>query len=209
MTTAKFISKVSAQESFAQEFECSDRTTRVDLAAIKDKANNVLGTGFALGWAVKFALHGLRLKEGDYIRVKGVNMTADDYTTRISAQEGYKAKSGGGIGKHSDKSIVSAKRLVRAFASDISFLIAKGIKVSDDTKQLAADAELELKYCFIDSWYGCDDATLKKHLKGMMKMCVEFDSIIALAKSEGWMEGHQKHSHAKEFEAYCAWRGID
>jgi len=208
MTTAKFSAKITVAESFVSQFECSERTTRVDLVQIKTKANELLGTGFALAWAIKFALHGLRLKGGDYVKVKGNIMTSEDYTSKVSSQTGYHSKKEGGIEKHSDKTLVSAKRLVRAFAADISFLITKGLKLSDETTALATKSGLDFKFCFIDSWYGCDDAELKVHASNMARMCSEFDAIIQEAKAHDWLEGTKPHSHLKEFYSYMTWRGF-
>lgn len=208
MTSAKFYAKVDIVAAFKDEIECSERTTHVDLKQIRNTANTVLGSGFACAWAIKFALHGLKLKAGDFVKVKGVVQKASDYKSKISAQEGFVEKATGGIGRDSDKTLVSAKRLVRAFAADITFLINKGMPTGGDAELLSNASELPIQFCFIDSWYGCDQETLIKHGSKMHAFARCFDKLISDAYAAGYLTGECKHSHATDVINYMKWRGI-
>jgi len=208
MTSAKYNDKVSAKEEMAREIETSVRTTRVDLPQIKASANQILGNGFALAWACKFALNGMKLKDGDWVSYKATKMTAADYKAKISAQANYNAKTEGGIGKHSDKTLVSAKRLVRAFAADISFLISKGFAVSDDTESLIKASGIPKQFAFIDSWYGMTDDQIHSNWEKLVHFTQAFDKVIAQAYASGWVEGKDKYSHYAALVNYAKWRGL-
>jgi len=214
MTSAKSNTKATVTVSDFENFEYAPRTVNVNLAEIKTKAMEIFGPKIAIAWSVKFALGGLKLKPGQYIKISGVTHTDADFTKMISDEAknpGYASakKASGGIAKVSDKKVVSAKRMVRAFACDISKLIqAKKVSLPEDQEARAKACNLPVHYAFIDSWYGMDDGTLDSNKTHIAKFCVMFDELIATAHANGWMEGAAKHSHLQEFVNYCAWRGL-
>jgi len=214
MTSAKFSSTVT--EKYAvDDIVCSARTTSVDLAGIKDSANALLGKGKAFAWAVKFALHGLRLKAGDFVSFKGSRMEAEEFQARIRSKDNFcteaqiKAVEGKGLGKESNKKSVTATRLVRAFAADITNYITRGGKVPDDLASIAEEADLPLPYAFLGSEYGLETDKLAELADPLYKFNVGFDSVIAIAYANDIITGSERHSHAESFLNYCKWRGID
>jgi len=206
--TQSKIPSIAVNESFIQEFTCSARTVRVDYKQIKATSNTIFGTGKALGWGCKFGLHGMKLKPDDYIKVKGEIQTAEQYTAIIKGQKGYQEKTGGGIDKISDKSLVSAKRLVRAFASEITFLINKGLPLPEETKQLAKEANLPEKYAFLDAAYGMTDADIRSNWESLYSFAKLFDKIIDAAYKSDYVSGSKKYSHADALVNYVQFRGI-
>lgn len=214
MSSAKYNSAVT--EKYAvDEIACSARTTSVDLAGIKDSANMLLGKGFAFAWSVKFALHGLKLKAGDFVSFKGKKMVAEEFQAKIRSKENLcteaqiKAVDGKGLGKDSNKKSVTATRLVRAFAADISNYITRGGKVPDDLSTIADAAGLPHAYSFLGSEYGLETDKLAELADGLYKFNTGFDSVIAAAYASDIITGSEKHSHADSFVNYCKWRGIE
>lgn len=210
----RFLSEVAATTSDL-EIQTSKRTVQVNFAEIKERAIKIFTKGFALAWAVKFALEGLKLKPGDFVIYKGSKMTAEDFTAKISDQStnpGYVKTESGGIGKISDKSVLSVKRLVRAFAADITFLLKNGLKQDSDIVKVGALVGLSSEYSFIDSVYGCDDATVKTIALPYLMFCAKFDMIIDSAYSSGWVETiskSKKQSHFETAVSYLKWRGFN
>ena len=176
----RYLSEVTATTSDV-DIQTSKRTVQVNFTEIKERAIKIFGKGFALSWAVKFALEGLKLKPGDFVVYKGTKMTAADFTTKISDQTnnpGYSKTESGGIAKVSDKSVLSVKRLVRAFASDITFLLKNGLKQDSDIVKVGPIVGLAPEYSFIDSVYGCDDKVLQSIAVEYLMFCAKFDMII-------------------------------
>lgn len=216
MTTAKFLSDFT-NEFRHDEFECSARTTQVNLIEIKDLSKRLFGQGIAMAWAHKFALHGLRLKASDYVSFKGTKMTAEEFSIKLRCKENFCTEAqlaspgDGGFGINCDKRSVTATRLVRAYAADLSNLIAKGLPVPEELASLASDAELNKKWAFLDAAYGMDDKTLREQALAFLEFCKNFDRQIADAYSAGHIKTKgkgERHSHAKSFVAYADWRGI-
>jgi len=214
MTSAKFNSSVTEKYAI-DEIACSARTTSVDLAGIKDSANMLLGKGFAFAWSVKFALHGLKLKAGDFVSFKGKKMEAEEFQVKIRSKENHcteaqiKAVGGKGLGKESNKKSVTATRLVRAFAADISNYITRGGKVPEDLSSIADAAGLPYSYSFLGSEYGLETEKLTELADGLYKFNAGFDSVIATAYANDIITGSERHSHAESFINYCKWRGIE
>jgi len=216
MTTAKFSANITENHEVSDIF-CTERTSRVDLKAIKDSANTLLGKGIAFAWAWKFAVHGLKLKSSDYVQFKSKRMTAEEFQAVIRSKNNHcttkqiEDKEGRGLGKDSDKRSVTATRLVRAFAADISAFIRKGGVVPEELSSLAEEAELPVEYAFLDAGYGMDDATLAKMAGHLYTFASAFDSQIQEAYAAGWLEtaaGSTRHSHAADVKSYCKWRGL-
>lgn len=213
MDSAKFSSSVT--ESFdVSDISCTERTSRVDLKHIKDAANTLLGKGVAFAWSWKFAVHGLRLKPSDSVKFKARSMTAEEFQEIIRSKANHCTaaqiadKAGKGLGKESDKRSVTATRLVRAFAADISAFIKKGAVVPDELKTIADEAELPVEYAFLDAAYGLDDDTFAEQAVHMYTFASLFDAQIAEAHAAGYVTGSSKHSHAAAFKSYAKWRGF-
>lgn len=216
MTTAKFSANITESHEIS-DISCTERTSRVDLKAIKDSANTLLGKGIAFAWAWKFSVHGLKLKASDYVQFKAKRMTAEEFQALIRSKNNHctakqiEDKDGKGLGKESDKRSVTATRLVRAFAADITAFIKKGAVVPDELTSLADEADLPVEYAFLDAGYGMDDATLAKMAGPMYTFAALFDAQIQDAYSAGWIEtaaGSTRHSHAADFKNYCKWRSL-
>lgn len=209
--TAKYITTATIDTAIASTFSCSQRTTPCDLAAIKAKAIKMFGHNIALAWALKMACFGMKVKPGDFVKISGTTQTAAEFLAILTDPKkntGYVAKDGGGLAKVSDKSAVSSKRLVRAFASDIIAILKKGIKLSDEYKALSDLAACPASIAFLYSWYGLDDDALKANSSKLYKLCLLFDEKIDFAYKLGAVSGSQKHSHAEEFKNYLAWRNF-
>lgn len=216
MTTAKFSANITETHEVS-DIICTERTSRVDLKAIKDSANALLGKGIAFAWAWKFSVHGLKLKASDYVQYKSKRMTAEEFQTLIRSKNNHctakqiEDKDGKGLGKESDKRSVTATRLVRAFAADITAFIKRGALVPEELSSLAEDSDLPVEYAFLDSCYGMDDDTLAKLAVPMYSFASAFDDQIQDAYAAGWIEsaaGSTRHSHAADFKNYCKWRGL-
>jgi len=206
-----FNSAVSSKLPDSGDFTVSLRTTRADYKQLRTKANVVLGE-FAIPWAIKFALQGIRLKQGDFVVLKGVKQTDADFTRMISdpkTNPGFVSKTGGGIAKVSDKTVISVKRLVRCMASNITVLISKGYGSDSDILKIGPKVGLEEKFSFIDSVYGMDDSVLQDNAVAYLKFCEAFDEIISQAHASGYCEGSQKQSHAEAARKYITFRGFD
>lgn len=217
MTTAKYISKFDGSIS-PDDYKCTERTVQVDLAGIKDHAKGLLGAGLSLAWAYKFSCHGLRLKASDSVSFKGTKMTAEEFREKIRSkanfctEEQIKDKSAAGLGIDCDKRSVTASRLVRSHAADVSHLISKGLPIPEELSKLADAAGLKKKYGFLDSAYGMDDKALAENAVAMYKFCTLFDDEISAAYKAGHIKsksGDDKHSHAKSFANYAKWRGVE
>lgn len=216
MTTAKFSANITETHEVS-DITCTERTSRVDLRAIKDSANTLLGKGVAFAWAWKFAVHGLKLKASDYVQYKSKRMTAEEFQAIIRSKNNHcttkqvEDKDGKGLGKESDKRSVTATRLVRAFAADITAFIKKGAVVPEELSSLADEANLPVHYAFLDAGYGMDDETLRDLAGPMYEFAEAFDAQIQEAYSSGWIEtaaGSTRHSHAADFKNYCKWRSL-
>jgi hypothetical protein len=216
MTTAKYLSHFTNEFQFG-DIECSARTTQVNLVEIKDSAKKLLGQGFAVAWAYKFALNGLRLKPSDFVAYKGSKMTAEEFTAKLRTKDNHctdaqlASMGSGGFGINCDKRSVTATRLVRAYAADLSNLISKGLAVPEELASLAKEAGLDRKYAFLDAAYGMDDRTLEEIAPAFLDFCRNFDRQIAEAYDAGHIKtsgAGERHSHAKSFMAYADWRGF-
>jgi len=208
---AAFNSDLSSKIPDVADVTTSLRTTRADYKQLRTRAFAVLGD-YAIPWALKYALQGIKLKQGDFVTLKGNKQTDEDFIKKISdpkTNPGYVAKSGGGIAKVSDKSVLSVKRLVRCMASNITTLIAKGYGDGSDILLIGPKVGLDKRYSFIDSVYGMDDDTLKANAVNYVRFCAAFDEIIASAHSAGYCEGSQKQSHAEAAKKYIAFRGFE
>lgn len=217
MSSAKFNSRYETSIDFS-EISCTARSIQVDLIQIKDLAKSLFGHGFALAWANKFAFHGLKLKASDFVTYKGGRMTAEEFKHAIRSSENFvteaqmKDSKQAGLGIDCDKRSVTATRLVRAYAADLSHLVTKGLPVPDELGSLAERVGLEKKYAFLDAAYGMDDKALQKHARKFWEFCHSFDSIISEAYKAGHIvssRGSGKHSHAESFVNYAKWRGFE
>jgi hypothetical protein len=209
MTTPKFVTNHAVNPDDFEGFDCSLRTTPVDYTALKKKICELVGgENKATAYAVKLCLHGSKVKEGDYVKIKGEVLTFKALMELLKQQEDYKE----GItsqGKDVNKSIVTIRRICRALAANVSYLIKKkAVKVPDDLLQFGIGTGLPDEYCFLDSCYGMDKDTLKKNASGFIKFCENFDDAINEAYSKGWIQGVSGRSHAEAAKNYLKWRGF-
>lgn len=222
MTTPRFTTQKSLTnaDDFA-DFSCSERTETVKLDEIrKDCINATKDPRIPTGLAIKLCLHGQRIKTGDWFNVAGKMHDCEKVLKEILAHqmsEGIipsipKMEKGDGIGKHSNKRMVSVTRICRAFAATVIFLISKSkINLPPDTEHDAKEAGLPIKYAFIDAPYGMSDEELNKNKDAFRKFCMAFNSSVRNAWNSGNMDTKTgvERDHAIEFDNYMKWRGLE
>lgn len=206
---AKFLSDTSVAEGDYDDFECSDRSTPVDLQALKNLGNQILGgETIATGYAVKLCLHGLKIKPDDYMKVKGVTYSFKDMLEILKKQPGYN-KDVTSQGKSASKTIVTPLRIARIYAANVSLLISKKkVEVPADLLSIANEVGLKPEYAFLTALYGMDDDAVVENGKKFLLFCAKFDKIIAEAHKKGWATGTSKRSHAEAAKSYMEWRGF-
>lgn len=221
MTSPKYTLASQFDTTAFEGFECSARTTTVDHAQIKRDAAKLLGgINVALAVAVKSNLHGSRIKGGDYVQLKGGSkMLMVELMKKLEEQDGYSAgiREGiatKGVGRESDKTLVSLSRIMRAFAADVTTLISLNkVSVPDDLMSIAKGTNLPAKYCFLNSPYGMNDEELEEHMEPFFAFASNFDALIKKAYDSGYIDvskvtTSRQRSHADQFVNYLAWRGI-
>jgi hypothetical protein len=197
---------------------CTSRTKRIDYEEVRSKSVKVVGdVKTCIAWAYKFNIHGEKLKDDDSITVNGKTMTAAEFLTKLSAQDGwseYQARRTAGTQKLGSKDLITVTRLARAFAGMVTVLIQKGIaKQSPDMlaiKATAKDCVLPDEFCFLNSPYGMKNVTLKENAAELRKFFVRFDEIIATAVEKKWIDkksGSKHRNWAEDFDNYLLFRG--
>lgn len=200
-------------------FACSDRTEAVDYTKIAKNAISILGSKeivVALGW--KLNTRGLKMKDGQFIKVGEIEMTSEQILSKLTAQEGFKkyadpSASRIGIGKE----VVTISRIARATAG----VVASGIKAGklslgpdcEKLRELAgitSEEELPRHYSFLNAAYAMNDAEVAKFVKGFTKFLAAFQTEIDKAVSAGWVKTNntKKRDYVKEYMEYIGFRGI-
>lgn len=222
MTTPKFITQkaITNADDF-NDFSCSERTERIKYEQIhKDCINACKDPKIATGLAIKLCLQGQRIKVGDWFAVAGKTYDCETTLKEMLAyqmSEGIisampKTQAGEGIGKHSNKRMISVARICRAFAPTVIFLISKSkLSLSAENEAQAKEAGLPLKYGFIDAPYGMDDDEVTKNRDAFRKFCVLFTKGVRMSYNSGNMDTKTgvERDHAVEFDNYLKWRGLE
>jgi len=222
MTTPKYSDKIaiSDTEDFS-DFACTERGDPVDYDQIRDDCIAAVDSSkIATGFAIKLCLHNLRINVGDWFTVGGKtydcletlkNMVAYQVTEEVIAVM-PKMDTGSGMGKNTNKKMITAQRIARCFASTVVFLLSKHkIKLPADNERDATDAGLPLQFGFVDAPYGMNDKDLKTHKAAFKKYLTNFMKRVRTAYNSGQMESKsgKERDHVQEFENYTAWRGLD
>jgi hypothetical protein len=206
-------------ESF-KEFDCSARSSTVDFKQIQKSVIKVTGPDAAVALAVKFCLHGLKIKTGDYYSIGGevydVQETMNDiHESQLQSKEIGAVPmtgEGRGVGKNSNKKLVSTTRISRAFAFSVSHLIKKqAVPLPQELEVLGEGTGLPIEYMFLAAPYGMDDKVLKKHAKSFLAFCENFTQAVRVAYESGNMDSAtgRARDHAADFANYLKWRRID
>jgi hypothetical protein len=220
MTTPKSNIKNQVENvGLFEGFSCSERNSKVDLQQITVDCNTALAKKeLAIGLALKFNLHGNKIRPGDYIEVGG---TRHECKVLLDSIHAYQEKNGVdvkgsksstvGIAKISDKRVASVTRICRAYAKSTSFLIEKGaIPLPDDLITLSKDTGLPPNLSFLAAPYGMTDEEIKTHGNAFSKFCKNFNDAVEKAYKSGGLTSStgNKRNHEEEFVNYVKWRGI-
>jgi hypothetical protein len=223
MTTPnKYSTKIAIADSDDfDDFSCTERGDPVDHDQIReDCIAAVESAKIATGFAIKLCLHNLRINIGDWFAVGGTtydchetlkNMVAYQVSEEIIAVM-PKMDTGSGMGKNTNKKMITAQRVARAFAPTVIFLLSKSkIKLPADNERDAKDAGLPLQFGFIDAPYGMNDQELKTHMSAFKKYLTNFMKRVRASYNSGRMETKtgRERNHVEEFENYVKWRGLD
>lgn len=196
--------------------DATPRTKKLNYETIRSEAAKLMDVKFCIAWAYKLNIHGEKLKDDDSVTMNGTKMTAAEFLSKLSKQEGwseYEARRKVGTQKLGSKDIITVTRLARAFAPQVSTLIKKGVaKQSTDMLNIKKSSGIELpdEFCFLNSPYGMTTETLNEHAEDLMKFYVEFDIIIGKAVAEKWIEkkeGSKPRKWAEDFANYLQFRG--
>lgn len=213
--SAKYVSNAEIQVNDFDDFECSERTTAIDYLQIRKSAIALLGSiEICVGCAVKLNLHGQRLKGGDYFSIKGTQYLMSDVKELLEAQDGYKAAAAKalGVGRDSDKTLVSFSRIARAFAAEVILLIErKKVKVDETLARHADEASLPVHFAFVNARFGMKPADMKEHSKAFIAFCGKFDELIGKAASSGWVtynKDNKRRLHKREAESFFQFVGV-
>jgi hypothetical protein len=193
-------------------FECSQRTKAIDYSATATTALKIFGPTFAVGWAVKFNLHGQKLKPGDYVKINGKEMSVEKFQEALATQKGWSdyAKSrSAGTQKISNKDLVTVGRMCRAFArSTIKMVQAGKDKPEQDIVDLAEDCDLPVHFAFLSSPYAMSDEEILENDEALTKFFKGFDDKIESAYKAKWVNGITKRSHLAEYRNLKEFRNI-